>query len=52
MPLTSVQDASLSEEQRDEDGGEKKRGGGKGKKKQLGDSEVSAVLGPLAFMAH
>lgn len=27
-------------------------GGKRGEKKQSGDSEVSAVLGPLAFMAH
>lgn len=46
MTLTSVQAADLSEQR------EGKHEGEKGKKKQSGDSEVSAVPGPLAFMAH
>jgi len=44
MTLTSIQAADLSEEQREE----KRRK----KIKQSGDSDVSAVPGPLAFMAH
>lgn len=47
MTLTSIQAADLSEERREErHEGEKRK-----KKKQSGDSEVSAVPGPLAFMA-
>lgn len=51
MTLTSVQAANLSKEQK-EVRQEEEKGGEKKKKKQSGDSEVSAVPGPLAFMAH